>query len=138
MSNTQALPVDPLLPNSKTQAMKALLGTRPTVIYPRPQPEPFSFTEEVETVCQDCNGSGIDLGGLKEYEPEDCRFCKGTGKETVTRNWLNEALAIVHGQSDRPPERKHLEALYQQNRTVTNAYCETKARETEAMIEVLR
>ena len=30
------------------------------------------------TICEDCDGKGIDPGSLRE--PEDCLFCNGSGK----------------------------------------------------------
>jgi hypothetical protein len=39
--------------------------------------------ETAEISCEECRGTGVDPGGLSAYEPEDCRSCHGTGRETV-------------------------------------------------------
>jgi hypothetical protein len=39
--------------------------------------------EAIEVTCNDCDGRGVDPGGLSAYEPEDCRSCGGSGRETV-------------------------------------------------------
>jgi hypothetical protein len=89
--------------------------------------EPTSYTAEVEIDCDECDGSGIDPGGLSAFESEDCPVCHGSKRQTITRNYLNEAWAIVAGQSLMLPERKHLEALAAHARALTNVVCEPKA-----------
>lgn len=39
--------------------------------------------ETLEVSCDDCGGSGVDIGGLSAYEPENCHSCNGTGVETL-------------------------------------------------------
>ena len=34
--------------------------------------------------CDDCGGSGSDIGALSATEPEVCESCHGTRKQTVT------------------------------------------------------
>ena len=41
------------------------------------------FVAETDQPCDECGGSGVDLGGLNAYEPEDCPVCQGAGRETV-------------------------------------------------------
>jgi len=43
------------------------------------------FSEFVEQVCDDCGGSGRDVGGLNPYEFEPYPTWHGSGKETVLR-----------------------------------------------------
>lgn len=38
-------------------------------------------TEDVP--CEDCGGSGVAVGGLSAYEPEDCPECGGSGHQTA-------------------------------------------------------
>jgi hypothetical protein len=37
---------------------------------------------ELSITCEECGGSGVDPGGLNANEPEDCRVCHGSGRET--------------------------------------------------------
>jgi hypothetical protein len=39
--------------------------------------------EAIEVSCNDCDGLGVDPGGLSAYEQEDCRSCGGSGRETI-------------------------------------------------------
>jgi hypothetical protein len=100
-------PVDALLPNSRHQSLKKLLAKSMHLERPSPcaaleLPRAEVSGVQLRTVghlalvagtagnidpdlperpCEDCGGSGIDIGGLNEYEPEDCLHCKGTGVE---------------------------------------------------------
>jgi hypothetical protein len=84
--------------------------------------EASPFMAEIEIDCEECGGSGVDPGGLNAYEPEDCRVCYGSKRQTITRNYLSEAWAITRGDSSRPIERLHLAALDAYSRQVLNAY----------------
>jgi len=73
------------------------------------------YSEVVEIDCEDCGGSGRDRGTLDNFlngtEPV-CPSCQGSGTETVTRNYLSEALAIAaNPDSQRTVERAHLVAI---------------------------
>src|SRR5579862_6471348 len=73
------------------------------------------YAEQVTIECDDCGGSGRDPGTLDNFlngsEPV-CPSCKGLCTQTVTRNYLSEALAIAaNPDSTRPVERVHLVAI---------------------------
>jgi hypothetical protein len=70
-----------------------------------------AYSETLEIPCEDCEGLGFDRGAL-DFAPPVCPACKGRRTETVKRNFLSEAFAIVsHADSTRPVERKHLVAI---------------------------
>jgi hypothetical protein len=73
------------------------------------------YTETVEIECEECGGSGRDRGTLDNFlngtEPV-CPTCQGRSTETVVRNYLSEAFAVVSNpDSTRPVERAHLVAI---------------------------
>lgn len=39
--------------------------------------------ETLDMPCEDCGSSGVAVGGLSAYEPEDCPECGGTGRQTA-------------------------------------------------------
>jgi hypothetical protein len=49
----------------------------------------------IEVQCEDCNGTGYDFGSHKDFDPEYCPRCGGSGIELVFRNYLAEAFRIV-------------------------------------------
>ena len=53
------------------------------------------FSDFVEVQCEDCNGTGYDFGSHKDFDPEYCPRCGGSGMELVFRNYLAEAFRIV-------------------------------------------
>jgi hypothetical protein len=81
----------------------------------------MTYVVEVEENCEDCGGSGFDLGSLCAMEPEECRTCRGSGKQIVRRDYLAEALRIAGGMSHREPQREHLEAVIQHCRSLVAA-----------------
>ena len=92
---------------------------RATTVGPEPLP-PFSDLVEVD--CQDCGGRGYDPGGSNPQEAEDCPSCRGSGKETILRNYLAEAFRIAaNPQSNLQLERAHLVALTAYARQTVNA-----------------
>ena len=73
------------------------------------------YSETVTIECEDCGGSGRDRGSLDSFlngtEPV-CQSCNGLTTETITRNYLSEALAIAQNpDSTRVVERAHLVAI---------------------------
>ena len=81
-SRTQ-LPREPV---PKQPARETLARTR--------EPIP-PFSDFVEVSCEDCNGTGYDFGSHKEFDPEYCLRCGGSGMELLFRNYLAEAFRIV-------------------------------------------
>lgn len=53
----------------------------------------------IQEVCDDCGGSGVDIGGLSATEAVVCPSCDGRGRQIVVRNYLAEALRIAAGQA---------------------------------------
>ena len=53
------------------------------------------FSDFVEVRCEDCDGTGYDFGSHKEFDPEYCSRCGGSGMAVVFRNYLAEAFRIV-------------------------------------------
>ena len=53
------------------------------------------FSDFVEVRCEDCDGTGYDFGSHKEFDPEYCSRCGGSGTALVFRNYLAEAFRIV-------------------------------------------
>jgi DnaJ-class molecular chaperone len=47
--------------------------------------ERSSFLDVVEQVCEDCGGTGRDVGSLNPNEFEPCPTCHGSGQETMLR-----------------------------------------------------
>lgn len=80
-----------------------------------------SYVVELEENCEDCGGSGFDIGSLSAVEPEGCRACRGSGKQIVRRNYLSEALRIAGGMSHKAPQREHLQAIIQHCRSLVAA-----------------
>jgi len=101
----------------------------PEAVEPATAKPPYIVVEEIE--CQDCGGSGSDSGAL-DPEGEICSHCMGRGVETVQRNYLQEAFALIaNPQSQRVPERGHLVALAQfAHRQVTDAHSSLQALQT--------
>lgn len=82
------------------------------------------YKETVTIPCQECGGDGRDPGALESdvFNEPPCPRCKGSKFETVTRNYLSEAFAIVSNpDSTRPVERKHLVAITQYAREHVSA-----------------
>lgn len=135
MSNeTAPHPADPLLPDSPLQNLKRLLDAPRVINYHHQREEPPMFAPSEPSVaadvpCDDCGGTGIDVGGLNEYQPETCQHCQGSGKESMHRNYLAEAFAVAEGRSMMIAERKHLAALIDQLKIVTQKYCDLVSRE---------
>ena len=91
-------------PSRPTLPHEAMRNTRPT----EPMPdqtragtlsrtrEPIPpFSDFVEVRCEDCDGTGYDVGSHQSFDPEDCPRCGGSGKELIFRNYLAEAFRIV-------------------------------------------
>ena len=79
------------------------------------------YVKEVEQECQDCGGSGYDSSSLDPFG-DICKSCMGSGKETVVRNYLAEALRIAADpESTRPVEREHLVAIVKYTREAVSA-----------------
>ena len=79
------------------------------------------YVKEVEQDCQDCGGSGYDSSSLDPFG-DICKSCMGSGKETVIRNYLAEALRIAaNPESTRPVEREHLVAIVKYTRDAISA-----------------
>ena len=97
-----------------------------------PQPLNPPYVVQVEIPCEDCGGSGRDLGTLDPFEYEPCSHCNGRGKETITRNYLSEAFGrISNPDSTRVVERGHLIALAQYlSNTVQDAHAALGALKT--------
>jgi hypothetical protein len=53
------------------------------------------FSDFVEARCGECEGTGFDAGSHKDFDPEYCPLCGGSGTELVFRNYLAEAFRIV-------------------------------------------
>jgi len=53
------------------------------------------FSDLVEMECEDCGGTGYDFGSTREFDPEDCPRCSGSGTELVFRNYLAEAFHMI-------------------------------------------
>lgn len=86
----------------------------------------------VRAKCADCGGSGIDIGGIREDDREDCPTCYGSGFEGESsivrvasasegRNWLREAFEIVAGKSEVPVEKEHLAVVVEHCRALVSA-----------------
>ncbi|HLG97112.1 MAG TPA: hypothetical protein VKX49_12435 [Bryobacteraceae bacterium] len=114
------------------QQLETSLKLRPilaTVQIPAPleskpaQREDLPWIKTVEMECADCGGSG---GDAASWDPDcqPCPHCMGSGKETVTRNYLREAFDLAHNaESSIVPEREHVVAILQYvNRTVNDAH----------------
>lgn len=79
------------------------------------------YVKEVEQECQDCGGSGYDSSSIDPFG-DICKSCMGSGKETVIRNFLAEALRIAaNPESTRPVEREHLVAIVKYTREAVSA-----------------
>ena len=62
--------------------------------------------------CEDCGGTGYDFGSTREFDPEDCPRCSGSGTELVFRNYLAEAFHIISDPECRVPLcREHIVAM---------------------------
>src|ERR1700733_7294216 len=46
------------------------------------------FVIEQEIPCEDCGGTGRDIGVLDPWDGGVCPRCAGSGRETVIRNYL--------------------------------------------------
>ncbi len=79
------------------------------------------FVVKLEQPCDDCGGSGRDWGSLDPIDPEDCPVCHGSGRQTVTRNYLVEALKIAAGHSPIDAQREHVQAIVQHCRALVSA-----------------
>ncbi len=80
------------------------------------------FVIEQEIPCEDCGGTGRDIGGLDPWDGGACPRCAGSGRETVIRNYLAEGFQIVaNPENTRPVERAHLVAIVQYCRQVVSA-----------------
>ena len=100
-------------------AHRRIPPSRATTVGPEPLP-PFSDLVEID--CQDCGGRGFDPSGINPQEGEDCPACRGSGKETILRNYLAEAFRIAaNPQSNLQLERAHLVALTAYARQTVNA-----------------
>ena len=80
------------------------------------------FVIEQEIPCEDCGGTGRDIGALDPWDGEVCSHCAGSGREMVIRNYLAEAFQIAaNPESTRPVERAHLVAIVQYCRQSVSA-----------------
>jgi hypothetical protein len=80
------------------------------------------FVVEQEIACEECGGSGRDIGSLDPWDGDVCEKCAGTGRQTITRNYLAEAFQIsANPDSIRPVERQHLVAVIQHCREIVGA-----------------
>ena len=80
------------------------------------------FVIEQEIPCEDCGGTGRDIGVLDPWDGGVCPRCAGSGQETVIRNYLAEAFRIAaNPEMPRPVERVHLVAIIQYCRQVVSA-----------------
>jgi hypothetical protein len=88
---------------------------------------PFVIDQEI--ACEDCGGTGSDLGSLHPWDGEVCSRCAESGREMVTRNYLAEAFRIAgNPECTVPVERAHLVAIVQYCRQVVDAaMCRPKA-----------
>ena len=97
----------------------------------------YSTTEEI--TCQDCSGTGRDYGSCDPFCAEVCKHCAGSGRETVTRNYLAEAFRIAADPgSTVEPKREHLQAVISHARHVVNAASEPDAKPKPPTVEQLR
>src|ERR1041385_6531620 len=53
------------------------------------------FADFIEVICEECGGTGYDFGTPRDFDPDYCGRCCGTGRELVFRNYLAEAFRIV-------------------------------------------
>src|ERR1700751_2583871 len=83
-ANTWAARRDPGCSVPLESEPKPIPPRRARTVAPEPLP-PFSAL--VEIPCQDCGAKGYDAGSLNPHQPEVCRACQGSGKETVLRNY---------------------------------------------------
>jgi hypothetical protein len=80
------------------------------------------FIVEQEIACEECGGSGRDIGSLDPWDGDDCANCAGSGRQTITRNYLAEAFQIsANPDSIRQVERQHLIAVIQHCRELVGA-----------------
>lgn len=79
------------------------------------------YTVEVETVCEDCDGTGRDRYSSNpfEFEPCDAQGCND-GKVKVMRQYLAEAFRIAAGEQI-TVEAGHLTALTAYARATVSA-----------------
>jgi hypothetical protein len=88
-------------------------GIPPKALAQPTKPYINGYVKEVEQECQDCGGSGCDSSSLDPFG-DICKSCMGSGKETVIRNYLAEALRIAGNPGCLVPvERTHLVAIVQ-------------------------
>jgi hypothetical protein len=109
---------------SRAQTMSSGLFTQPKSMAKSDQKSPpvMSYSQEVEVPCEDCGGTGRDIGALDPWNGEVCPCCGGSGRETITRNYLAEAFQIVaNPDSVRLVERSHLVAIVQYCRQTVSA-----------------
>jgi len=106
--------------------IKVMSKQEPDLIEPSTVQDIFqiapSFVIDQEFPCDDCGGTGRDIGALDSWDGEVCSRCAGSGQETVTKNYLAEALRIAgNPQCTVPIERAHLVAIIQYSRQVVGA-----------------
>ena len=96
----------------------------PQTLEPKPaRREELPWIKTIDVDCADCGGSGGDSSSWDPY-CEVCPRCMGSGKETVTRNYLREAFDLARNpNSSIVPERDHITALIQYlSRSVSDAH----------------
>jgi hypothetical protein len=107
----------------QTQPRGAGMATRttPSSVRDVSQTEaPFVIEQEIP--CEDCGGTGRDIGALDPWDGVICPRCAGSGRETVIRNYLAEAFRIAANPECRVPvERVHLVAVIEYCRQVVSA-----------------
>jgi DnaJ-class molecular chaperone len=86
--------------------------------------EEWLLVIEIEQKCEDCVGSGYDRGSLRPTDPEECPACQGSGKQTIVRDYLAEALSIAVRKSTKIPDREHLQAIIKYYRSRMGAVTE--------------
>jgi ribosomal protein S27E len=90
-SSRPAPPNDPVRhSHSRESVRKPFHGTLARSREPIPP-----FSDFIEVQCEDCNGTGYDFGSHKDFDPEYCPRCGGSGMELVFRDYLAETFRIV-------------------------------------------
>jgi hypothetical protein len=105
---------------AQNETENARPGIRKFAVVPRGS-ETKAYLVEVEEECEECGGNGCDWGSLSPIDPEECPACLGSGKQTVVRNYLAEALRIAAGKSSRVAQRERLVAVIQHCRAMVRA-----------------
>src|SRR5258706_6746180 len=94
-SSRPAPPNDPMRNSHPREPVRKPPGG--TLAHTREPIPPFS--DFVEVQCEDCNGTGYDFGSHKDFDPEYCPRCGGSGMELVFPHYPAEAFQNV---SDSP------------------------------------